>query len=66
MLRYGFVSAKQLHRLFPCLAIGVSLLVLGATVGPSSSWAWGDLGHKIHCQIAFEELNSKARAAASS
>jgi len=28
---------------------------------PSPSWAWGDLGHKIICQIAFEELNNKAR-----
>src|SRR5262245_47340476 len=27
----------------------------------SPSWAWGDLGHKIICQIAFEELNDKAR-----
>ncbi len=24
-------------------------------------WAWGDLGHKIICQIAFQELNEKAR-----
>lgn len=23
-------------------------------------WAWGDLGHKIVCQIAFQELNDKA------
>jgi len=27
----------------------------------SPSWAWGDLGHKIICQIAFEEPNDKAR-----
>jgi len=24
--------------------------------------AWGDLGHQIVCQIAFQELNDKARA----
>src|SRR5882672_3726436 len=38
------------------------ILVLGATGGASSAWAWGDLGHKIVCQIAFQELNDKARA----
>src|SRR5262245_38281379 len=24
-------------------------------------WAWGDLGHKIICEIAFQELNDKTR-----
>jgi len=37
------------------------LFLLGSVMCPSSSWAWGDLGHKIICQIAFEELNDKAR-----
>src|SRR5215468_2635186 len=37
------------------------LFLLGSMAYPSLSWAWGDLGHKIICQIAFEELNDKAR-----
>ncbi len=36
-------------------------LLLGNLMYPSLSWAWGDLGHKIICRIAFEELNDKAR-----
>jgi len=38
------------------------LLAFGAIGGASSAWAWGDLGHKIVCQIAFQELNDRARA----
>jgi hypothetical protein len=38
------------------------LLVLGSIAGAAPAWAWGDLGHKIVCQIAFQELNDKARA----
>jgi len=31
-------------------------------LGPSApAWAWGDLGHKIICEIALQELNDKAR-----
>jgi len=37
------------------------LILLGSMMYPSPSWAWGDLGHKIICQIAFQELNDKAR-----
>ena len=40
-----------------CLA--VSLALIGSA---SPVWAWGDLGHQIVCQIAFQELNDKARA----
>ena len=36
------------------------LFLLGGMMYASPSWAWGDLGHKIICQIAFEELNDKA------
>jgi len=33
-----------------------------ALIGSASPlWAWGDLGHKIICQIAFQELTDKAR-----
>jgi len=42
------------------LPIGL-LFLLGSMMYPSLSWAWGDLGHKIICQIAFDELNDKAR-----
>jgi len=38
------------------------LLVLGSIGVAAPAWAWGDLGHKIVCQIAFQELNDKARA----
>ena len=41
-------------------AVGL-LLVVGA-VGRRPRGPWGDLGHKIVCQIAFQELNEKARA----
>ena len=37
------------------------LFLLGSMMYPSPSWAWGDLGHKIICQIAFQELNDQAR-----
>ena len=37
------------------------LFLVGSMMYPSLSWAWGDLGHKVICQIAFEELNDKAR-----
>jgi len=29
----------------------------------SPAWAWGDLGHKIVCDTAFQELNDSARNA---
>jgi len=38
------------------------MLVVGAIGEPAPALAWGDLGHKIVCQIAFQELNDKARA----
>ena len=30
------------------------LFLLGSMAYQSLSWAWGDLGHKIICQIAFQ------------
>jgi hypothetical protein len=39
-------------------SLAVSLVFIGST---SSVWAWGDLGHRIICQIAFQELNERAR-----
>src|SRR5882724_4711600 len=49
------------RRILPCLAV-VLVLFLGSIGGASPAWGWGDLGHKIVCQIAFQELNAKARA----
>ena len=47
-------------RLFRHLAgLAVSFVLIGSA---SSGWAWGDLGHQIVCQIAFQELNDKDRA----
>jgi hypothetical protein len=40
----------------------LTALVLVAIGGAPSAWAWGDLGHKIVCQIALQELNDTARA----
>ena len=36
-------------------------IVPGPDGAASPAWAWGDLGHKIICQIAFQELSDKAR-----
>ena len=36
-------------------------LSLALIVAPSPVWAWGDLGHRVICQIAFQELNDTAR-----
>ena len=41
----------------PCLSRG--FLGLHQISGPA--FAWGDLGHRVICQIAFQELNDKAR-----
>jgi len=49
------------RRILPCLAV-VLVLFLGSIGGATPAWGWGDLGHKIVCQIAFQELNAKARA----
>jgi hypothetical protein len=37
-------------------------LVLCGLLSASPVWASGDLGHRIICQIAFQELNPTARA----
>src|SRR5215813_2103815 len=50
----------QLRQGFLSLSLGLVVL-LGSLMGASPSWGWGDLGHKIICQIAFQELNDKAR-----
>ncbi len=45
--------------LYPSVSLIVILAIIG---GASPAWSWGDLGHKIVCQIAFQEGNDKARA----
>ena len=37
------------------------VLLLGAGIAPEVD-AWGDTGHRIICEIAFQELNPRARA----
>jgi nuclease S1 len=41
------------------IAAGLSAAL--ALVGASPAFAWSDVGHKIVCEIAFQELNAKAR-----
>ena len=43
------------------MILGVAL-AMGSAANPFPCYAWGDLGHKIICQIAFQELNDRARA----
>ena len=42
----------------PLIGLALSMTLI---VAASPAWAWGDLGHKVICQIAFQELNDKAR-----
>jgi S1/P1 Nuclease len=38
-----------------------SLTLMCAIAAADRASAWGDLGHKIVCEIAFQELNDQAR-----
>jgi nuclease S1 len=40
---------------------GASLTLMCAIAAADRASAWGDLGHKIVCEIAFQELNDPAR-----
>jgi hypothetical protein len=51
----------RFRRILLCLTVSLGVL-LGSIGEVGPAWAWGDLGHKIICQIAFQELNDKARA----
>jgi hypothetical protein len=53
-------DSPQFFRILPRLTVSLTL-VLGSIGESGPAWAWGDLGHKIVCQIAFQELNTKAR-----
>jgi len=45
------------------MALRVAAMALGfVAVSTGQAWSWGDLGHRIVCEIAFQELNDKARA----
>jgi hypothetical protein len=37
-----------------CLAVSFALIGSASPV-----WAWGDLGHRVICQIAFQELDDR-------
>ena len=54
-------SCPRFVRILPRLTLSL-LLVVGASGKAAPAWAWGDLGHKIVYQIAFQGLNAKARA----
>ena len=36
--------------------------IIGAALMPSSAFAWGDVGHRVICQIAYEELKPEIKA----
>jgi hypothetical protein len=40
-----------------------ALVILLGLLGARDVYAWGDTGHDIICEIAFQELNPQARAA---
>src|SRR5512138_1691758 len=42
--------------------VATLLVTLGLLANALPAHAWGDLGHKIICEIAYQELNDKARA----
>jgi hypothetical protein len=42
-------------------SIVVVILLSAVTVPPTSAWAWGNEGHRIICQIAFERLTPAAK-----
>jgi hypothetical protein len=56
-VRGSTLEYSRSFRHLACLA--VSLAFIGSA---SPVWAWGDLGHRVICQIAFQELNNKARS----
>lgn len=41
--------------------IAVKKLVYLLLLGPSLAWAWGPVGHEVVCEIAFQELEGRAR-----
>ena len=50
------MSHPKLFRHLVGLALSLALIVAASPV-----WAWGDLGHRVICQVAFQELNDTAR-----
>jgi len=50
------VSHPKLFRHLASLALFLALIMSASPV-----WAWGDLGHRVICQIAFRELNERVR-----
>jgi len=50
------VSHPKLFRGLAGLALSLAPIMAASAV-----WAWGDLCHRVICQIAFQELNDPAR-----
>ena len=44
------------------IVLAVGAMVSAVLAAASSAGAWGDVGHKIVCEIAFHELSDRARA----
>lgn len=54
-----------------CIGLGVTMRRVGHLVFgivavwpplvPSAAWAWGEVAHRVICEIAFQELNDTAR-----
>jgi len=42
------------------IVLGGLMLLVGLG-GAGQAWAWGDVGHRVICEIAFRELNERAR-----
>ena len=47
---------SRLFRDHACLAV-----FLASIASALSVWVWGNLAHRVICQITFQELNEKAR-----
>jgi hypothetical protein len=43
-------------------ALAILAGLIGGALMPSSAFAWGDVGHRVVCQIAYVELKPQIRA----
>jgi S1/P1 Nuclease len=44
------------------LLVAAALTVLAVIIGPRDSWAWGDQGHRVICEIALRLVQPNTRA----
>jgi hypothetical protein len=49
-------------RLMRTLRVAVILTFIATVGSAGTAWSWGDVGHKIICEIAFQELGDQSRA----